>query len=50
MKLVATGAPADLLTCYPREAGANLLNLIEQVRIFPFKLSNWQCGWNVVSC
>ena len=35
MKPVSTNAHADLLTCYPREARANLLNLFEKLRI-PF--------------
>ena len=37
MKPVLTNAPADLLTCYPREAGANLLNLFQKFRL-PFHL------------
>jgi hypothetical protein len=39
MKPVLTNAPADLLTCYPREAGANLLNLFQKFRL-PFHLDS----------
>jgi hypothetical protein len=38
MKPALSNAPADLLTRYPREAGANLLNLFHKIR-FRFHLN-----------
>jgi hypothetical protein len=49
MKPVPINAAANLPTRHAREAGANLRNLFQHFRRFPFAPSNRHCNSNLVS-